>query len=188
LTFDPRIIIYYCPSEKTGRIKPASGIRQMKHRSPTRLRILWPGKTRKREWRALEEFYLARIRHLAPCELVEAREAKGLKDREVEKIKKIEAKSLEKHLGDDYIIGLFDRGKEMSSEDLARFLGGRLSSARPTAFIVGGFAGLAADLLDKADFRLSLSRLTFSHELCRVVLLEQVYRALTILKGKNYAK
>jgi 23S rRNA (pseudouridine1915-N3)-methyltransferase len=171
-----------------GREKPAPGIRRMKHRSPTRLRILWPGKTKKREWRALEEFYLARIRQLVPCELVETKEAKGLKDREVEKIKTIEAKNLEKHLGDDYIIGLFDRGKEMSSGDLARFLGERLSSPRPTAFIVGGFAGLASDFMDRSDFHLSLSRMTFSHELCRVVLLEQVYRALTILKGKNYAK
>jgi 23S rRNA (pseudouridine1915-N3)-methyltransferase len=171
-----------------GRETTSPERRIMKHRSPTRLRILWPGKSKRREWRALEEFYLARIRQIVPCELVETREAKGLKDREVEKIKAIEAKNLEKHLDDDYIIGLFDRGKEMSSEDLARFLGGRLSLPRPTAFIVGGFAGLAADLMEKADFRLSLSRMTFSHELCRVVLLEQVYRALTILKGKNYAK
>ncbi len=169
-------------------MREASEKRTMKHRSPTRLRILWPGKTKKREWRALQEFYLERIRQFVPCELVEAKEAKGLKDREAQKIKEIEAKNLEKHLDDDYIIGLFDRGKEMSSEDMARFLGGRLSSPRPTSFIVGGFAGLAPELMEKIDFRLSLSRMTFSHELCRVALLEQIYRALTILKGKNYAK
>ncbi|MGB7297287.1 MAG: 23S rRNA (pseudouridine(1915)-N(3))-methyltransferase RlmH [Candidatus Aminicenantales bacterium] len=163
-------------------------MRKTGRRAPTRLRILWPGKTKKPEWRALQEFYLARIRQLVPCELVEAKDAKGLKDREAEKIKKIEAENLEKHLGDDYIIGLFDRGMEMSSENLARFLGGRLSSQRPTAFVVGGFAGLASDLLEKAHLQLSLSRMTFSHELCRVALLEQIYRALTILKGKNYAK
>ncbi len=157
-------------------------------RSPVRLRILWPGKTKNQEWRALQEFYLARIRQMAPCELVETKTAKGLKDREAEKIRKIEAKELEKHLADDYIIGLFDRGKEMSSEQLARFLGGRLSSPGPTAFIVGGFAGLASDLMDKVHLQLSLSRMTFSHELCRVALLEQLYRALTILKGKHYAK
>jgi 23S rRNA (pseudouridine1915-N3)-methyltransferase len=160
----------------------------MKHRSPTRLRILWPGKSKKPEWRALEAFYLKRIRQIAPCELIETKEAKGLKDREAEKIRAIEAKNLEKHLDDDYIIGLFDKGKEMSSEGLAQFLGERLSSPRPTAFVVGGFTGLAPGLRDRADFHLSLSRLTFSHELCRVVLLEQVYRALTILKGKHYAK
>jgi len=61
-------------------------------------------------------------------------------------------------------------------------------SPRPTAFVVGGFAGLEAGVLERADLRLSLSRMTFSHELCRVALLEQIYRALTILKGKRYAK
>jgi 23S rRNA (pseudouridine1915-N3)-methyltransferase len=160
----------------------------MKHRSPARLRILWPGKTRSREWKALQEFYLARIGQLEPCELVEVKEARGLEDREAGKIMEIEAKNLEKQLRDDYIICLFDRGKEMSSMDLARFIGERIMSPRPTAFVVGGFAGLAAGLLDRADLHLSLSRMTFSHELCRVALLEQVYRALTILKGTHYAK
>jgi 23S rRNA (pseudouridine1915-N3)-methyltransferase len=160
----------------------------MKQRSPSRLRILWPGKTRSGEWRALQEFYLARIRQLEPCDLVEVKEAKGLEDRQAEKIMQIEAKNLEKHLRDDYIICLFDRGKEMSSEELERYIGERLTCPRPTAFLVGGFAGLAAGVLDRADLRLSLSRMTLSHELCRVALLEQIYRALTILKGKHYAK
>jgi 23S rRNA (pseudouridine1915-N3)-methyltransferase len=157
-------------------------------RSPGRLRILWPGKTRSREWRALQEFYLTRIRQLEPCDLVEVKEARGLEDRQAEKIMQIEAKNLEKHLRDDYIICLFDRGKEMSSTELAQFIGERMASPRPTAFVVGGFAGLAAGLLEKANLHLSLSRMTFSHELCRVALLEQVYRAFTILKGKHYAK
>ncbi|OGD27748.1 MAG: hypothetical protein A2028_00965 [Candidatus Aminicenantes bacterium RBG_19FT_COMBO_59_29] len=160
----------------------------MRQQPPARLRILWPGKTRSREWKALQEFYLARIRQLEPCELVEVKEAKGLEDREAEKIMQIEAKNLEKHLRDDYIICLFDRGKEMNSEELARLIGERVTFSRPTAFLVGGFAGLAAEVLERADLRLSLSRMTFSHELCRVALLEQIYRALTILKGKRYAK
>jgi len=160
----------------------------MRQQPPARLRILWPGKTRSREWKALQEFYLARIRQLEPCELVEVKEAKGLEDREAEKIMQIEAKNLEKHLRDDYIICLFDRGKEMNSEELARLIGERVTFSQPTAFLVGGFAGLAAEVLERADLRLSFSRMTFSHELCRVALLEQIYRALTILKGKRYAK
>ena len=63
----------------------------MIQRSRTRLRILWPGKTRNPEWRGLQEFYLARIRQLEPCELVKVKEAKGLEDREAEKIMQIEA-------------------------------------------------------------------------------------------------
>ena len=134
----------------------------MRQRSPTRLRILWPGKTRIREWKTLQEFYLARIRQLEPCELVEVKEARGLEDRQAEKIMQIEAKNLEKHLRDDYIICLFDRGKEMSSEELARLIGERTALPRPTAFVVGGFAGLAAGGLGGAGLRLSLSPVTFS--------------------------
>jgi 23S rRNA (pseudouridine1915-N3)-methyltransferase len=153
-----------------------------------RLKIIWPGKTKNKDLRALQEFYLAKIRRLESCSLIETREIKGLKDRDAEKIKDKEAANLEKYFRDEYIICLFDKGREMSSEDLARFLEKRLSSSRAIAFVVGGFAGLNERLLKRADFLLSLSRMTFSHELCRVVLLEQIYRALTIQKGRQYAK
>jgi 23S rRNA (pseudouridine1915-N3)-methyltransferase len=152
------------------------------------LKIIWPGKTKDREWRALEEFYLRRIRQLRGCALIETKEAKGLKDRQAEKIKDIEAKGLEKHFQDDYIICLFEKGAEMSSEDFARFLEKLAVSSQPVTFVVGGFAGLAERVLRRADFLLSLSPMTFSHELSRVVLLEQIYRALTIGKGMHYAK
>lgn len=136
----------------------------------------------------MQESYLARIRRLEPCDLVETKEVRGLEDRYAERIKEIEAKNLEKHLEDDYIICLFDEGREMSSKDLARFLEKRLSTSRGATFVVGGFAGLAERITKRADLLLSLSRMTFSHELCRLVLLEQIYRALTIMKGKHYAK
>jgi len=154
----------------------------------TRLRIIWPGKTKNKDLRALEGFYLARIRQLEPCDLAEAKEARGLADRHAEKIKDIEAMSIEKHLRDECVVCLSDRGQEINSADFARFLEKQMSSSRGVAFVVGGFAGLGERILRRADHLLSLSRLTFSHELCRVVLLEQVYRALTIQKGKRYAK
>ncbi len=153
-----------------------------------RLKIIWPGKTKNKDFRALQEFYLAKIRRLESCILIEAKEAKGLKDRDAAKIKDREAAHLEKHLHDEYIICLFDKGREMSSEELARFLEKRLFSSRAVAFVVGGFAGLSERVLKRADLLLSLSQMTFSHELCRIVLLEQIYRALTIQKGRQYAK
>lgn len=153
-----------------------------------KLKIIWPGRTKTREWRSLQDFYLGRIRRLGPCSLVETKEVKGLEDSQAEKIKEIEARHLEKHFQDDYIICLFDKGREMDSAELAKFLGKQAASSRRITFVVGGFAGLAQRILKRADLVLSLSRLTFSHELCRVVLLEQIYRALTILKGMHYAK
>jgi 23S rRNA (pseudouridine1915-N3)-methyltransferase len=154
-----------------------------------RLRFLWPGKTKNPEFRGLQGFYESRIRSLAAVEIIETREARGLEDKHAGRIKDLEARGLEKHLDGAYVICLSDRGKEMTSDDFARFLRGReRESGKPLAFVVGGFLGLADRIAERADMTMSLSRLTFSHELARVVLLEQVYRALTIVGGRNYAK
>jgi len=153
------------------------------------LKVLWPGKTRSGPLRELQAHYLKRISTLERCTLFETREARGIPESQEEKIKEIEAAGLEKHLRDDYIVCLFDKGREMDSDQLAVFLD-RTAMNQPHAitFVVGGFLGLSDRLLHKADMQLSLSRMTFSHELTRVVLLEQIYRALMIIKGRNYAK
>ncbi len=152
------------------------------------IRFLWPGKTKNEGVRALLDFYEGRIRRLAGCRIVETREARGLPEKESARILDAEARGLESGLSGDYIVCLIDGGREMTSEQFSRFLAERLAAARPLAFVVGGFLGLADRLLDRADLRLSLSRMTLSHELARAVLLEQVYRGLTIAKGLRYAK
>jgi len=137
----------------------------------------------------LQEFYLRKIRKMTPCQLIETKEARGIEERFAEKIKEIEARGLEKHLKDDYIVCLLDGGKEMTSADFSLFLEKRtLSSAKVLTFIVGGFLGLAERIFKRADVCLSLSKMTFSHELCRIILLEQIYRSLTMMKGKSYVK
>jgi len=154
-----------------------------------KLKILWPGKTRNREIRNLQESYIQKINRLEKCEVIETKEARGLEERFSAKIKKIEAEGLEKHFGDDYIICLSERGKEMSSKEFSRFLERRMSSSsRTMTFVVGGFLGLEERIMKKAHFLLSLSKMTFSHELTRLFLLEQIYRSLTMLKGHQYAK
>jgi len=154
-----------------------------------RLKFIWPGKTRSPELRALQEFYAGRIRPLAGVEIIETREARGLDEKFAAKIKEREACGLEKHLKGVYSICLLDKGKEMTSEQFARFLATReQASGLPLAFVVGGFLGLAERIMTGADLSLSLSRMTLSHELSRVVLMEQVYRALTITRGQHFAK
>ena len=154
-----------------------------------RLRFLWPGRTKNPEFRGLQDFYEARIRSLAAVEIIETREARGLEEKQAARIKDVEARGLEKHLEGAYVICCDDHGKEMTSDEFARFLRGRGSdSGKPLAFVVGGFLGLADRIRERADLTMSLSRMTFSHELARVVLLEQVYRALTIVGGRHYAK
>jgi 23S rRNA (pseudouridine1915-N3)-methyltransferase len=154
-----------------------------------KLKILWPGKTRNREIRDLQGFYLERINRIERCELVQTKAAKGIAEKFADRIKKIEALGLEKHLKDGYIICLFHGGREMNSAEFAQFLE-RLasSSSRAITFVAGGFLGLEKRILERADFLLSLSQMTFSHESIRIMLLEQIYRSLTIMKGTQYAK
>lgn len=154
-----------------------------------KLKVLWPGKTRNKDIRNLQDYYLRRINQIESCELIETKEARGLTERFSERIKEIEADGLEKNFKDDYIICLFHKGKEMNSEEFARFIENvSLSPARGVTFVVGGFLGLADRILERADALLSLSRMTFSHELSRLMVLEQIYRCLTIVHRKQYAK
>lgn len=133
--------------------------------------------------------YGQRIARLTAFELIETREAKGLSDGEAEKARSIEGEYLKRKLENDYLVCLTDRGREMTSEEFSRWLRMRLeTNSRPLAFIIGGHAGLADDVLRRANELLSLSKMTLSHELARLVLLEQIYRALTQMKGWPYAK
>ncbi|MBN1224938.1 MAG: 23S rRNA (pseudouridine(1915)-N(3))-methyltransferase RlmH [Candidatus Aminicenantes bacterium] len=153
------------------------------------MKILWPGKIRNVAIKQLEDYYLHRINQLEPCEIIATRQAKGLSEKNADRIKEVEAQGLEKHIKDDYVICLFDKGKEMSSSEFSQFLkNAGESSTRLVTFVVGGFLGLAERMLDRADLLLSLSAMTFSHELSRIMLLEQIYRSLSIAKGRQYAK
>ena len=123
------------------------------------------------------------------CELIETKTAKGISEKFAQKIMDIEAAELEKHFKNDYIICLFHEGKEMNSNEFARFLRKiPSSSTRAITFVVGGFLGLEERILKRADALLSLSRMTFSHELIRIMLLEQIYRSLMIIQGRQYVK
>jgi len=122
-------------------------------------------------------------------EVIETKEARGWSEKEEDKIMEIETQGIEKYLHDDYIICLSDKGKMMSSYQLAGLLKKTaLHFPHPVAFAAGGFLGLKDRLLQRADLRLSLSKMTFSHEMTRIMLLEQLYRALNIIRGNPYAK
>ncbi len=150
---------------------------------------MWPGKTKNRHLRALQEEFLNRLQLFCRARIVETAEARWVKESQPGRILETEARGLEKHLRDGYIICLSDKGKMMTSEELARLMEKQaMVSARKIMFLVGGFLGLSPEILKKADLQLSLSPLTFSHELARVVLLEQVYRAMNLIKGYSYPK
>jgi len=87
---------------------------------------------------------------------------------------------------DEYVVALDEHGSEMTTRELAAWLKTRMQDGRDVAFLVGGPDGFAREVLERSDFKWSLSRLTFPHALVRVVLAEQLYRAHTVLSNHPY--
>ncbi len=88
---------------------------------------------------------------------------------------------------DDYLILLDEKGKQLSSEDLATFIQNRANeSTRKLVFLIGGAYGVDEAVFKRADFTWSLSKLVFPHQLVRLILAEQLYRACTIIKNEKY--
>ncbi len=142
-----------------------------------KLRLVLLGKTRRAECRALLEDYLSRIRRFAECECLELREASPAALRRL-KIEKTAACVL-----------VDAAGKHLTSAQFARWLGElRDHGTRELVLLCGDASGFPEDLRRRAVDKLSLSALTMPHELARVVLAEQIYRAFTILAGHPYSK
>ncbi len=87
---------------------------------------------------------------------------------------------------DEWVVALDERGTQMSTRELANWLAGRMREGRDLAFLIGGPDGFAAEVVARSDMTLSLSRFTLPHALARVVLAEQLYRAMTILTHHPY--
>jgi 23S rRNA (pseudouridine1915-N3)-methyltransferase len=150
-----------------------------------KIRVLWVGKTQE-EWvrRGIEE-YAGRIRRYAPLELAEAREEKGaaaeaMREREGERLMKLFPRNAR-------LILLDERGEELSSPELAAFIASnRDSGVRELVFAIGGAYGFSESFRALAYKTIALSRMTFTHQMVRLFLLEQIYRGFTIINGEPY--
>ncbi len=143
-------------------------------------RFIWVGKTKDKNWRALQEEYFVRLSHFVRCETVEIKDSN----------KETEGKLiLEKANQSPFVCILDVKGRSISSHKLAKEIENwQNRGLKEIAFIIGGAEGLASEVVEKADYSLSLSFLTFTHEAARVIFLEQLYRAYTIIRGFPYQK
>lgn len=141
-----------------------------------KLRIVAVGAIRERPARELCDEYLERIRHYCSCDEIELRPAKL-------------NEAMARHTRDYTVVALDERGEMFSSRELARRLEQLASRGKgQVAFLIGGADGLPRAALESATARWSLSKLTLPHRLARVILAEQLYRAMTILRGEPYAR
>jgi 23S rRNA (pseudouridine1915-N3)-methyltransferase len=155
------------------------------------IRILAVGKTKEKYIELGIKEYAKRLQPYARLEIVTVGEEKlkdNLSTREEEQIRAREGEQLLKGIKpDEYVIVLDIKGKALSSEDLARQLSNlALYGNSAIVFIIGGALGLAPEVINRADITLSLSPLTFTHQMVRLILVEQLYRAFKIMRGEPY--
>ena len=153
-----------------------------------KIRLLMIGKTDAAYIREGMEEYEKRVRHYVPFETIVIPALKNASGLPVHKVKNRETELLLKAAGDsDYILLLDETGKEMTSVEFSGFLNTRFTSGnRSMVFIIGGPYGVSDLLKKRAKQVLSLSRMTFSHQMVRLFFLEQLYRGLTILNNESY--
>lgn len=132
------------------------------------LKIVCIGKLKEKFYRETEEEYKKRINKFIRIEIQE--------------VDKFDYNSC------DYKIYLDEEGREMNSKEFSKFLNGLILKHKNVCFFIGGWEGIDEKEKEKADFILSLSKMTFPYQLCRIILLEQIYRAITLIKGIAYHK
>ncbi|MFN2104256.1 MAG: 23S rRNA (pseudouridine(1915)-N(3))-methyltransferase RlmH [Candidatus Promineifilaceae bacterium] len=146
------------------------------------------GRVKRSEWQSAQDDYVNRLKRYTSISVSEVKDSVGrgfpdsvAMEREAEALLKASQKARQRIL-------LSPDGREMSSNQFARYLKRQIESQRHLAFLIGGPLGFAPEVTSAAQDSLSLSRLTFPHELARIVFLEQLYRAFTILRGEPYHK
>lgn len=153
-----------------------------------KITLLTVGKT-DRDWvRQGLDIYVSRLKHYIPFSIVEIPELKNVSSLTKEQIRTREGELILRNLRPtDDVILLDERGKEYSSVELAKILQDKINyTGKDIVYIIGGAYGFSDAVYRRADSRLSLSRMTFSHQMVRAIFAEQIYRAFTIMKGEPY--
>ncbi|MBQ1682713.1 MAG: 23S rRNA (pseudouridine(1915)-N(3))-methyltransferase RlmH [Bacteroidales bacterium] len=152
-----------------------------------RILLLTMGKTDIRWVAEGLEMYASRLVHYVPFSVKELPELKGAGSLRPEQIKQKEGEALLKAIKPtDTVILLDERGEEFTSKQFAERMGKYLQAGKDVVFVVGGAYGFSPLMYERAQAKLSLSKMTCSHQLVRTVFAEQLYRAFTILKGEPY--
>jgi 23S rRNA (pseudouridine1915-N3)-methyltransferase len=151
-----------------------------------RIRLIVVGRLKERHWRDACDEYLKRLRPYADVDVTEVADrdisrdrARAMADEGADILRALPERT--------HVVALDIGGRQLSSGELSAWLERRMvDGGSDIAFVIGGSAGLAPDVLKRADERLSLGPMTLPHQLARVVLVEQVYRAFRIMRGEPY--
>jgi 23S rRNA (pseudouridine1915-N3)-methyltransferase len=140
------------------------------------MRIIAVGKIKERYVSEGVVEFTKRLGPLARIEVIEIKDSN----------KEDEGDRILKAAGGDFLVVLDVSGKQLSSEEFAAFL--KKNSDKKMSYVIGGPEGLSSKVIDRAGYKLCLSKMTFTHEMCRLFLLEQIYRGCMINSGRSYHK
>ena len=149
--------------------------------------LILVGKTTDKHFQAGINDYCDRIGHYMPFELVTIPELKNTKSLSEDQQKQAEGELILKQIQtSDTVVLLDEHGKEFRSIEFAKWLEQKRNTARRLVFVIGGPYGFSQAVYSRANEQLSLSKMTFPHQMIRLVFTEQIYRACTIIKGEPY--
>ncbi|MFA4181201.1 23S rRNA (pseudouridine(1915)-N(3))-methyltransferase RlmH [Xylanibacter rodentium] len=149
--------------------------------------LILVGKTADKNFTAGINDYVQRINHYMPFDIITIPELKNTKKLTENQQKQLEGELIVKYIQtSDYVVLMDEHGKEYRSTDFAKWLVQKQNTARRLVFVIGGPYGFSQQIYDKANEMISLSKMTFSHQMVRLIFTEQLYRACTIIKGEPY--
>ncbi len=151
-----------------------------------KIRILCVGKSKQKFIEEGVQEYLKRISKFMSIKFEILPDVKLTKTNTIKIVKDKEVKIIEKHISErDFTIALDEQGFQFSSQKFSELIKKNIGY-KNIVFIIGGVYGLSEKILRKADLKLSFSKFTFTHQMIRMILTEQIYRAFTIIQGKKY--
>ena len=151
-----------------------------------RITFLVVGKTTDAPIQALISDYQKRLTHYLPFEVQVIPELKNTKHLTEAQQKQLEGELILRAVGNAQMVLLDERGREYRSVEFADYLQKRMSAGQDLFFVVGGPYGFSQEVYQRANGQISLSKMTFSHQMVRLFFIEQIYRAMTILRGEPY--
>ena len=151
-----------------------------------KIQLLITGKTTDARLVSLIDDYRERLKHYVPFELVILPDIKNAKSLTQDQLKAAEGEAILAKVGTTEIVLLDEHGAEYRSVDFASWLQKKMGSGRDLTLVIGGAYGFSPAVYERANGKLSLSQMTFSHQMIRLMAIEQIYRAMTILRGEPY--
>ncbi len=157
------------------------------------VKILCVGKIKEKFYKDAVDEYVKRLSKYCSCTITEVSDEKTAENAsatEIDIVKDKEGERILKHISDrDYVIALAILGKQLDSVAFSNFIEDLgIQGKSSLVFIIGGSLGLSDSVLKRADYQISFSKMTFPHQLMRVILSEQIYRAMRIMKNEPYHK